>query len=111
LQDAQRIWHPKNQKAKAWPPAGPWDYKQWNLQWDDFGNFNYGATGIAFGFSGRRLQREAGRVQNPREQGNPGSLLNPFGGTFPYGDDLSGQIQVMNGIEYAKCKENKCGGS
>jgi hypothetical protein len=36
---------------------GPWDYKQQGAQYQDFGNFNYGATGAAFGFSEDALAR------------------------------------------------------
>jgi RHS repeat-associated protein len=111
MAEAQKHWDPfwfRNQVKDK----GPWDYKRSNPKYDDFGNFNYGATGIAFGFSGTRLQREAGRAQDPsaKGQGDPGWLLNPWGGTFPYGDDLPGQFQVIDGIEYAKCKQRKkCG--
>jgi hypothetical protein len=42
---------------------GPWDYKQLNQQYQDFGNFNYGATGAAFGFSQDTLLRMAGWAQ------------------------------------------------
>ena len=42
---------------------GPWDYKNrfpgaWR-QWDDFGNFNYGATGSVLGLSEQSLDRGA----------------------------------------------------
>lgn len=43
--------------------GAPWDYKQFGSKYEDFGNFNYGATGTGFGFSSTRLLREAGRAQ------------------------------------------------
>jgi hypothetical protein len=39
---------------------GPWDYKQLGKDYADFGNFNYGATGRAAGFSEGTLLRMAG---------------------------------------------------
>jgi hypothetical protein len=39
---------------------GPWDYKRQDSKYEDFGNFNYGATGAAFGFSEDTLLRMAG---------------------------------------------------
>ncbi|GKS90702.1 hypothetical protein [Acidovorax sp. SUPP2539] len=41
----------------------PWDYKQQGAIYQDFGNFNYGATGAAFGFYRSVLLQEAGRAQ------------------------------------------------
>ena len=86
---------------------GAWDYKQQNSLYANFGNFNYGATGIAFGFgfSERTLLREAGRAQqaagNSRsEWGDPGSRLNPWGGSGFYGDDPVDQGWIQSGISY-----------
>jgi hypothetical protein len=63
---------------------GPWDYKQKGAMYQDFGNFNYGATCKAFGFPESICLREAGRRQqvNKNSQpnwGNPGSRANPWG--------------------------------
>jgi RHS repeat-associated protein len=86
---------------------GPWDYKQQNPLYQNFGNFNYGATGIAsgFGFSERTLLREAGRAQQAAgtsrpEWGDPGSILNPWGGSGFYGDDPADQGWIQRGISY-----------
>jgi len=108
IQEAERRWNPfwfrKQVRNK-----GPWDYKQRGPQYEDFGNFNYGATGTAFEFSERTLLREAGRAQveastSKPEWGDPGSRLNPWGGNPPYGDDPRDQVQIKKGIEYYKCK-------
>jgi RHS repeat-associated protein len=92
---------------------GPWDYKRKGKQgeYEAFGNFNYGATGAAMGiFSDRTLLREAGRNQIEKgnskpEWGEPGSRLNPWGGTPPFGDDPEDQKWIKKGIEYLKCKD------
>jgi hypothetical protein len=96
---------------------GPWDYKQQNRLFEDFGNFNYGAAGYAFGFPETLLLREAGRAslaadptRKNMELGDPGSRLNPWGGTPPYGDDPADQIQIQQGVAYAKCMAGRnCG--
>ncbi len=89
---------------------GPWDYKQQGSLYEDFGNFNYGATGHAFRFGDRTLLREAGRANqlaDPNRRnlglGDPGARLNPWGGTSPYGDDPADQEQIQRGIDYCKC--------
>ena len=90
---------------------GPWDYKwQGNLfhaEWEDFGNFHYGAVGIAAGFTPDQLLRMAGYVQeDPKtaEGKNPG-LVGSYlgiGGKEPYGDDRQGQDVIKQGIQYAQ---------
>jgi RHS repeat-associated protein len=94
----------------------PWDYKTQGSQYEDFGNFNYGATGTAAYAPAFTLRRAAGRAQrghpaSPQFGGDPGSLpsifLNPFGGTAPYGDDPNDQSQMNLGIQYARMG---CGG-
>ena len=84
---------------------GPWNYKKLGSQYRDFGNFNYGATGAAIGFSERTLLRMAGWAQqqpgtSKTEWGYPGNLLNPWGGTPPYGDDPDDQEIISKGIRY-----------
>ena len=84
---------------------GPWDYKQQGSQYQDFGNFNYGATGAAFGFPENVLLREAGRAQQAAgtsrlEWGNPGWRLNPFGGSGSYGDDPRDAELIRQGIQF-----------
>jgi hypothetical protein len=84
---------------------GPWDYKQQGPQYRNFGNYNYGATGRALGLSERFLLREAGRAQQAAGTsrpgwGDPGSRLNPFGGTGSYGDDPVDQHWIGQGFGY-----------
>jgi Bacterial toxin 44 len=87
-----------------------WDYKQ--IGYADFGNFNYGATGAAAGFSETRLLREAGRAQieagtSRPGWGEPGNLYNPLGGTPPYGDDPDDQVMIKRGVAYYEAGCNK----
>ncbi len=42
---------------------GPWDYKQYNRGFQDFGNYNYGYTGGATGIANDFLLQEAGAAQ------------------------------------------------
>lgn len=87
-----------------------WDYKQSGREYADFGNFNYGATGAALGFSDATLLRMAGWAQT--RSGNSGSgtslgLLNSllgFGGQAPFGDDPADQVWIKRGIQYYKEK-------
>ena len=82
--------------------GGLWDYKQLNPQlYDDYGNFNYGATAAAMGFPYYVVQNVAGLYNGP------GS---PHDGTYflkwPYGDDVRGAQQVQAGWDYVN---NHCG--
>jgi hypothetical protein len=75
--------------------GGPWDYKQYDSAYQDFGNFNYGYTGAAGGFRLCFLQKEAGRAQvaagtSRPEWGTPGD-------GSPYGDDPRDQEQIRRG--------------
>ena len=90
-----------------------WDYKQLGSEYENFGNFNYGATGAAVGFSLRILKREAGRAslvameESKRKRyeelwGTPGSRLNPDGGTKSFGDDPKDQKWIERGFRYYK---------
>jgi type VI secretion system secreted protein VgrG len=86
---------------------GPWDYKRIDIKYENFGNFNYGATGAAIGFDLITLHSEAGRTQavppgmteKPKEWGYPAGR--GFGkGKYPYGDEPKDAIQVAAGFEY-----------
>jgi hypothetical protein len=97
---ARLSWFHKQVKNK-----GPWDYKQRGAQYEQFGNFNYGATGAALGIDRTTLLREAGRAQveagtSRRGWGDPGWRINPWGGTPPYGDDPVDQMWIDRGIRY-----------
>ena len=88
--------------------GGPWDYKQQGAQYQDFGNFNYGATGTAFGFSEDTLTRMAGWAQTQAgtsrpEWGVPTSKLGAYlgvGGKSPFGDDPVDNYWIKQGIRY-----------
>jgi len=95
--------------------GGDWDYKTSGKMYQDFGNFNYGATGAAMGLNDETLLRAAGVYQvwtdiksfingltKLKLTGRIGSG-NPLGGP-PYGDDPNDQIQIKNGINYSNCK-------
>ncbi len=81
----------------------PWDYKRQGIQYENFGNFNYGATGAAFGFPfpDQILYRMAGWAHQ-RNTSNP-NLGTPYG-WFPYGDDPNDQYWIQQGIQYYRCK-------
>jgi hypothetical protein len=92
---------------------GPWDYKQQGKQYENFGNFNYGATGLALGFDETTLLREAGRAQqaagtSKAEWNDPGWHMNPWGGEPPYGDDPDDQEQIKKGFEYYYARQRGC---
>ncbi|MFH7519227.1 polymorphic toxin type 44 domain-containing protein, partial [Pseudomonas syringae pv. tagetis] len=42
---------------------GPWDYKQIHPEWEDFGNFHYGAVGTDGQLTEQLLLRAAGFTQ------------------------------------------------
>lgn len=95
--------------------GGPWDYKQIDKDFEQFGNFNYGATGAAAGFSEATLLRAAGwaNVRAGTSQpgwGKPVSLLEALlgvGGSAPFGDDPEDQRWISNGIMYYKIRRGK----
>ncbi|MGP5737542.1 polymorphic toxin type 44 domain-containing protein [Pseudomonas aeruginosa] len=81
---------------------GEWDYKQKGRQYEEFGNFNYGAVGTAAGIPEQILLRAAGAAQ-----GIAGTSKEDFGkwwGDSPYGDDRIDQVWIKAGVRYAKSK-------
>jgi len=87
--------------------GGPWDYK---LQppkgaYDDFGNFNYGATGTAVGFSPGTLLRAAGAKKWWESSGAP--YGKPWG-DYPYGNQTDKQEWIQDGINYYNEKKKGC---
>jgi RHS repeat-associated protein len=70
--------------------GGDWDYKLRGAGdfFEGFGNFNFGATGFAAGFSLDFLQRQAGFKQERDPMGRKGWWLvhGVIGGEYPYGD-------------------------
>lgn len=82
---------------------GPWDYKQFNPYWAEFGNFNYGATGTAAGIPENILLMAAGSAQLRAKTSDPlwgYPWQNP-----PYSDDPKDQAAIKEGIAYA----HQCG--
>ena len=86
--------------------GNPWDYKQQGEQYVDFGNFNYGATCAAMGWSLLVCQGSAGLAHDWRAYkrnlplGNGIPFLLP-----PYGDQSADQAQIANGYWYYMWKE------
>jgi hypothetical protein len=82
---------------------GRWNYKRRARHYENFGNFNYGATGTAWGFGPDTLKREAGRKQiedgtSKREWQKPSRA----GLLPPYGDDPIDQYWIQRGIDCDK---------
>jgi hypothetical protein len=77
---------------------GPWDYKQRGKQYQDFGNFNYGATAASFGFPAEVARRMAGYAQRRANTSNP-AWGGPLGAA-PYGDDPHDQAMINAGMQY-----------
>src|SRR5262249_24115552 len=86
---------------------------------EDFGNFNYGATAAGLGLpewmalwgaGWASLQADPRRAQMGLGTPYP-SLRHPFG-VPPYGDDPDDQIQIKVGYQYYRnhCKQGKAGG-
>jgi RHS repeat-associated protein len=84
-------------------PGGPWDYKTRDADYENFGNFNYGATGAALGFSQDDLLYAAGRVQQYTGPTDP-SWGTPSGGP-PYGDDPRDQDMIRQGYQYYRAHQ------
>ena len=82
--------------------SGPWGH-QLGPGYLDFGNFNYGATGSAFGFSPTVLYWAAG-VQSQIAHGfqTPDYWGKPWSGS-PHGDDPYDQYWIQQGIQYYRC--------
>ena len=78
---------------------GPWDYKQQGREYEDFGNFNYGATGSAVGIPSGVLLRAAGVVQQMAGTSKP-EWGDPWDSSGPYGDDPADQHMIQEGINY-----------
>lgn len=100
-----------NEAAEMWPnpvafrdtvkDGAKWDYKRRARRYENFGNFNYGATGTAWGFPAEFLKWMAGRAQLNRNTSTP--EWQKYGGLLPpYGDDPVDQEWIERGIEYAK---------
>jgi Bacterial toxin 44 len=93
--------------------GGPWDYKKYGRQYENFGNYHYGAMGATMGFSEGTLLRMAGWANVQATGGRvtlgwgkpPDNQLDAFrgvGGIAPYGDDPRDQQMIKEGIKYRK---------
>lgn len=83
---------------------GPWDFKQRGPQYENFGNFHYGAVGTAAGISAAMLLRAAGAAQS--KAGTSNVEFGFWWSTAPYGDDPRDQHWISKGIEYARSKQS-----
>jgi RHS repeat-associated protein len=98
-------------KAAEWyesvKSGGLWDYKKQSGEWQDLGNFNYGATGAALGLPDEVLLRGAGwyqEVKTPKGYDpSYGHWWNPFSPSR--GDDPKDQWQIRQGIDYYRHRE------
>lgn len=78
---------------------GPWYYKQRDRSLANFGNFNYGATGLALGIPENTLLIAAGFAQSRAK-----TTKEKWGAWYdkpPYGDDPHDQFWIQQGIDYA----------
>ena len=76
--------------------GGDWDYKPKGME--DFGNFNYGATMAAAGYSDQLTLRWAG-VYHLYKHGR--ISLSPIG-CFPYGNKPHSEAEIAEGIDYVE---------
>ena len=78
--------------------GGIWDYKQRGSEYENFGNFNYGATGRAVGVPAWILKRAAGWAQK-RAGTSKQDWRGPLG-PAPHEDDPVDQKYIQRGIDY-----------
>lgn len=79
---------------------GIWDYKRQGHQYENFGNFNYGATAAAMGIPYYLAQNAAGIYQQLKGAAAAGRGTPVVG--WPYGDDLKDAMQIKAGYDYFK---------
>jgi hypothetical protein len=96
---------------------GSWDYKYANPDhtvYENFGNFNYGATGAAVHFSADTLLHVAGWVQQHGGDAATGSgtmsssfieALAGKGGAYPYGHNRNDAFWVQRVVDYYDCRQ------
>ncbi|MHB9124295.1 MAG: RHS repeat domain-containing protein, partial [Thermoanaerobaculia bacterium] len=87
---------------------GPWDYKQQGSSYEEFGNFNYGATGAALGLPEQVILRGAGWANQKADPKGRKGLPGRWWSKEPYGDDPQDQKWIKEGINFYK--ECMCGG-
>lgn len=79
---------------------GPWDFKQDKPQYENFGNFHFGAVGEAAGIPEGIISRGAGATRKLTGASAPdfSKYLKPDS----YGDDPIDQTWIKAGIDYAR---------
>ncbi len=85
---------------------GPLDYKQQGSQYENFGNFDFGAVGAALGIDLDTLLRGAGFAQQRAGTSKPG--WGSWHGNAPFGDDPADQAQIVAGFAYYQAVKNGC---
>jgi hypothetical protein len=85
--------------------GGPWDYKKYGREYEDFGNWHYGIVGKAMGIPDIVLLNEAGinsveKFGTVPGWGYPGPRIVPWLGKPPYGDDPRDQSWITSGMNY-----------
>lgn len=95
-QPATYLWFYQKVRNK-----GPWDYKQHDFAMADFGNFNYGLTGLVAGIPENILHRGGGFAQW-RAGTSDAVRWGYWYDMPPYGDDPNDQFWIKQGIVYAK---------
>jgi hypothetical protein len=87
--------------------GGKWDYKTKGKQYEEFGNYNYGMTGRAAGYSGNILKRGAGVYQI-----YSGTSIQQWGwpwGSATYGDDPKDQYWIDEGVkDFEEWRDSSC---
>lgn len=91
-------------------PTGLWDYKRQGPQYEDFGNFNFGATAKAFGFQEKWALQAAGIVQIYQHKALLAYSHNEYLQSLlvfkeafqgpPYGDEKRDQEMIKLGFRY-----------
>jgi RHS repeat-associated protein len=130
IKDAENgPWDPNWYYNQVQGGHGPWDYKMQGeylpngrRRYESYGNFAYGATCRAFGFTRYMCSNEAGIAQHPDDDPNPGqgapgsrwSYILPvpgLNGWGDYGDDADDQEQIKRGMDYydSNRQKRKCG--
>ncbi|WP_431287584.1 polymorphic toxin type 44 domain-containing protein [Roseateles chitinivorans] len=79
----------------------PWDYKRQGRQYEDFGNFNYGAVTEAMMVSDFSSFNAAGIYQQLRGASGAGKGVPIL--VKPYGDDPADALQIELGRQYVRC--------
>ena len=84
--------------------GGDWDYKRKGtayVDYDPFGNFNYGATGLAAGYSASTLFRMSGWAAEKWDEGRSGKP-DPLRALFgePYSENPDDRANILAGMQY-----------